>query len=43
MEWLEKAYQERDHSLVTIKVDPAYDSLRGDARFAGLLRRMKLE
>ena len=43
IEWLEKGYQERDHSMVTLKADAAYDPLRGDARFVSLLRRMKLE
>ena len=44
-EWLEKSYEER--SLATgfgsIKVDPAYDPLRSDPRFADLLRRMNLQ
>ena len=39
---LERAYQEKDHSLVAIKADPAYDSLREDAGFQGLLKKMKL-
>jgi hypothetical protein len=43
MDWLEKAYRERDHSLVAIKTDPGYDPLRGDPRFAALMRRMKLD
>jgi hypothetical protein len=43
MEWLEKAYEEREHSLVAIKSDPAYNSLRKDPRFGMLLRRMKLD
>src|SRR5262249_6253155 len=43
IDWLERAYQERDHSLVAIKVDPAYDSLRGEPEFKSLLARMKLE
>jgi eukaryotic-like serine/threonine-protein kinase len=39
-EWLEKAYEE--HSMITIKVHPAFDPLRSDPRFANLLRRMNL-
>jgi tetratricopeptide (TPR) repeat protein len=39
-EWLERAYDERGHMLLFIGVDPAYDSLRGDPRFADLLRRI---
>jgi TolB-like protein/DNA-binding winged helix-turn-helix (wHTH) protein len=42
-EWLEKAYKERDHSMVTLKVEPAYNPLRSDPRFVALLRRMKLQ
>lgn len=42
-EWLEKAYAERDHSLVSLKAEPAYDLLRGHPRFTALLRRMKLD
>jgi TolB-like protein/Tfp pilus assembly protein PilF len=40
LEWLEKAYEERDSALIWIKVDPVYDSLRDDPRFQDLLRRM---
>jgi Flp pilus assembly protein TadD len=44
-EWLEKAYE--DHTIgstfATIKVDPIYDPLRSDPRFADLLHRMNLQ
>ena len=40
MEWLEKAKTERDPFLIYIKTDPNFDSLRGDSRFADLLRSM---
>jgi hypothetical protein len=33
-QWLERAYQQRDGGLATIKYDPLLASLRGDARFA---------
>jgi len=39
-EWLERAYQERDPALVSLKVDPVYDNLRVDRRFAELVRRL---
>jgi DNA-binding winged helix-turn-helix (wHTH) protein/TolB-like protein/Flp pilus assembly protein TadD len=42
LEWLEKAYQARDNQMIHLKVDPEWDSLRFDARFKDLLRRMKL-
>ncbi len=38
--WLEKAYQERSWWLVWIKMDPMVDSLRSDARFTDLMRRI---
>lgn len=38
--WLEKAYQERSNSLHALRAEPGWDSLRSDARFADLLRRM---
>ena len=41
-EWLGKAYEAHDSSLVAIKTDSDFDSLHSDSRFANLLRRMKL-
>jgi TolB-like protein/Tfp pilus assembly protein PilF len=41
IEWLEKGYEDR--SIVFIKVDPTFDPLRSDPRFADLLRRMNLQ
>lgn len=42
MRWLERAYDERDARMVFLGVDPLWDSLRSDARYTGLLERMKL-
>jgi serine/threonine-protein kinase len=40
--WLEKAYDARDDRLIFLKVDPFWDSLRSDRRFANLERRVGL-
>jgi non-specific serine/threonine protein kinase len=42
LQWLEKAYAERDSDLVYLRVEPMYDPLRSDLRFADLLRRIGL-
>ena len=42
-EWLEKAYQQREQSLIFLKVDPLMDNLRSDSRYADLLRRVGFE
>ncbi|MFN2397969.1 MAG: protein kinase [Gemmatimonadaceae bacterium] len=41
-DWLERAYAQREHSMVFIGVDPRLDPLRSDRRFASLLREMRL-
>jgi len=41
-EWLERAYKDRVEELLLLKVDPLFNSLHSDPRFAGLLRRMNL-
>ena len=40
--WLEKAFQERTLTMVSLKSDQYWDSLRSDPRFAELLRRVGL-
>jgi TolB-like protein/Tfp pilus assembly protein PilF len=41
-EALRKAYEDRSWELVSLRVDPMLDRLRPDARFADLVRRMRL-
>ena len=41
--WLERGYVERDPKMTFLKVEPKWNNLRTDARFAGLIRRMHLE
>lgn len=41
-EWLEKAYDARSPWMTWLKVEPKFDSLRSDARFADLMRRVGL-
>ena len=37
--WLERAYEVRDVHLIFLPIDPKWDSLRGDPRFAELVER----
>jgi tetratricopeptide (TPR) repeat protein len=41
-EWLNKTFEENPYRISFIKVNPRFDSLRSDPRFADLLKRMKL-
>ena len=41
--WLEKAFESHTRDLIYLKVEPSYDSLRGDPRFVAMLRRLGLE
>jgi tetratricopeptide (TPR) repeat protein len=39
--WLDRAFEERSHWLVWLRLDPRWKNLRDDARFATLIERLK--
>ena len=39
--WLDRAFEERSHWLVWLRLDPRWNSLRDDPRFAALIAKMK--
>ncbi len=41
-EWLDRAYAQRDPSLMSTKIDPFLKSLHNDPRFAALLKKLNL-
>jgi serine/threonine protein kinase/Flp pilus assembly protein TadD len=41
-QWLEKSYEQRTPDLIFIAIDPIFDNLRSDPRFADLVRRVGL-
>ncbi|MBA4184011.1 MAG: winged helix-turn-helix domain-containing protein [Acidobacteria bacterium] len=43
LDYLEKAYAEKNVLMVFLKVDPKWNNLRGDARFIELMRRMNFQ
>ena len=42
LNWLEKGYQERATKMAFLKIEPFFDNLRSDPRFADLVRRVGL-
>jgi serine/threonine-protein kinase len=42
-EWLKKAFQDRCFELISINVDPRFDSIKSDARFAPLHGQLGLQ
>ena len=41
-EWLDEAVEQKDSGVCSLKVDPTYDPLRADPRFAAILKRIGL-
>jgi len=41
-DWLEKAYEQHDSGLVSIAVEPVFDSARSDSQYRDIVRRMRL-
>jgi TolB-like protein/DNA-binding winged helix-turn-helix (wHTH) protein/Tfp pilus assembly protein PilF len=41
-EWLDRAYAQRDPSLMSTKIDPLLKSLHNDPRYAALLKKLNL-
>ena len=39
LQWLERAYQQKDYQLSWISVSPVFDPIRSDPRFVALMRR----
>ena len=39
--WLERGFEERDHKMNLLKVDPKWKNLHGDPRFDELVRRIR--
>ena len=41
-EWLERAYQDRDPGFLWIKVDPLFQGIKNDPRYAQLVEKTDL-
>jgi len=41
-EWLDRAYAQRDPSMMSTKMDPLLKNLHNDPRFAALLKKLNL-
>ena len=42
-EWLDRAVEERDQTVFSLKISPEWDPIRADPRYHTLLKRMNLE
>jgi hypothetical protein len=43
LDWLDRAYADRDGALPLMKVHPRLDGLQGEPRFRELLAKMRLD
>jgi eukaryotic-like serine/threonine-protein kinase len=43
VQWLEKAYEDRNEELIWLKEDPRVDPLRSDPRFVSLIKKLGLD
>jgi serine/threonine-protein kinase len=43
LDWIEKAYAERNSDLIYARIDPYFDALRSEPRFLALLKKMGLD
>ena len=43
LDWLEKAYEQRDPKMTFLKVEPKWNNLRNEPRFVELIKRMKFQ
>lgn len=41
-EWLQKCFEERDPNLAYIRIEPGFDGIHDDPRYASLMRRIGL-
>jgi len=41
LDWLERAYAERNPGLIYLRTDPAFESLRSNSRYARVVMQMK--
>ncbi len=42
-QWLEKAYEDREYEMTSLKVNPLFDNVRSDPKFKTLLKKLDLE
>lgn len=43
LDWLQKAYEQRDPKMTLLKVEPKWNNLRNEPRFVDLMKRMRFE